>query len=155
MTHWKNTTKKSLLNLLIILSIIITTLPTNVIISIALLEFNKEDCNDISALKDSEKFSTIPRLTKESDDDLSEKYEPNSANTDSSSQSNNKKLSNFSIGTQEGKGGGNVAIQDSFNLTNAELLNTTNEIGLDKLPTTRNDSISILTPSNFARNDLQ
>ena len=155
MTQWKNKTKKYLLSLLIISLFMITSVPTNVITSLAPLEFSQDNSNGISNMKGSRIFYMVPRLTNESITAIYERRDPNSANSSSASQSNNKKLPNFSIGTQEGQGGGNVAIQDSFNLTSIELLNTTNEIGSDKLPTTRNDSISILTPSNFACNDLQ
>ncbi|UCG03520.1 MAG: hypothetical protein JSW11_05905, partial [Candidatus Heimdallarchaeota archaeon] len=60
----------------------------------------------------------------------------------------------FTIGAQEGQGGGNVNINDSFNLVDTLADSTQNSIDGVGYPTEKNTTITISTPPVYSRQDL-
>ncbi|MHA2204128.1 MAG: hypothetical protein ACW991_10610, partial [Candidatus Hodarchaeales archaeon] len=145
MTHWNKITNIFLFNLLIISSLIITAMPTNFLLSFTPLEFQQDKSTAISALKVPERFSLIPRLSKESIAIFSEKSEINREE-----ELEDKKNPNFFIGGQSGNGGGSYSISDSFNWTGTEIMNTSNEYVSNK-PTSNEETISIENSTGFNR----
>jgi hypothetical protein len=120
----------------------------NTISSFVLLD-HEEDNNATSIVKGFERHSIIPRLTQDSSTELTER----STNSDYSSQATSKGLPSFSIGIQEGEGGGTFSAEDYLTLVGSDSVSVDDNHWRTN-PEEHEDQYALTIPTNYVNSSL-